>query len=77
MILPIFPILLLLTALGSVFLYQCTDLDIFKVLAVGTAIICLVWGLVIAHWSIHLLSLIVLLKFKSPVLKTVQVQTNK
>ena len=77
MILPIFPILLLLTALGSVFLYQYTDLDIFKVLAAGTAIICLVWGLVIAHWSIHLLSLIVLFKFKSPVLKTVQVPANK
>ena len=77
MMLPIFPILLLLTAIGSIVLYQCTDLDIFKVLAAGTAIVCLIWGLAIAHWSIHLLSLIVLLKFKSPVLKTVQVQANK
>ena len=77
MMLPIFPILLFLTAIGSIFLYQCTDLDIFKVLAVGVAIVCLIWGLAIAHWSIHLLSLIVLLKFKSPVLKTVQVQANK
>ena len=58
-------------------MYQCTDLDIFKVLAVGAAIVCLIWGLAIAHWSIHLLSLIVLLKFKSPVLTTVQVQANK
>ncbi|MGF1478359.1 MAG: hypothetical protein ACFB4I_02545 [Cyanophyceae cyanobacterium] len=76
MALPIFPILLFLTAAGSILLYQRTALDIFKVLAAGTAIVCLIWGLIIAHWSIHLLSLIVLLKLKSP-LRLVRVEVER
>ena len=75
MTIPIFPILLFLTAVGSIILYQRTALDIFKVLAAGTAIVCLIWGLVIAHWTIHLLSLIVLLKL-NPIIKAVQVTVN-
>lgn len=76
MILLLFPILLLVTAIGSVLWYQHTANDIFGVLAAASAIACLVWGLVIAHWSIHLLSLIVLLKVRAPIMSLVQVNNN-
>lgn len=66
MMLPILPLLFLVTALGSVILYLRTAHDIFGILAVGNAIVCLIWGLVIAHWSVHLLALIGLLLIRSP-----------
>lgn len=74
MMLSVFLVLLLLTALGSTVLYLRTGHDIFQVLAAGTALVCLIWGLVIAHWTIHLLSLVVLLKFKAPVMRLARVQ---
>ena len=78
MMLPIFLVLLLVTALGSLVLYLRTAHDIFAVLATGTAIVCLIWGLVIAHWSIHLLALFALLLIKNPVrLASVALTTNK
>ncbi len=77
MMLPIFPVLLLVTALGSILLYQRTSHDIFWVLAVGSAVVCLIWGLVIAHWSIHLLTLIFLLAVRSPSRIARVVQVNK
>lgn len=61
MTIPIFPILLFLTALFNLFLYLRTANDIFAVLAAGMTICCLIWGLIIAHWSIHLLALLALL----------------
>ena len=61
MAIPMFLILLFSTALVNLFLYLRTANDIFGVLAVGMTICCLIWGLVIAHWSIHLLALLVLL----------------
>ncbi len=66
MILPILPLLFLVTAIGSVVLYLRTAHDIFGVLAVVSSIVCLIWGLVIAHWSVHLLALLGLLLLKSP-----------
>lgn len=65
MMLPILPLLFLVTSLGSIILYLRTAHDIFGILAVGSAIVCLIWGLVIAHWSVHLLVLIVLLSLGS------------
>ena len=67
MMLPIFPILFLLTSLGSIVLYLRTAHDIFAVLAVVTAIVCLVYGLVMAHWSFHLLALLALLVIRKPI----------
>jgi len=64
MMLPVFPLLLLSIAIGSILLYQRVSHELWRVLAAGTAIVCLIWGFAIAHWSIHLLSLVVLLKFK-------------
>ncbi|MGK7939885.1 MAG: hypothetical protein AB4062_07000 [Crocosphaera sp.] len=76
MILPIFPLLLLITSLGSVFWYQRTGNDIFGVLAFASALAFVIWGLVISHWLIHILGLVILLKFKTPILSTIQVKVS-
>lgn len=76
MMLPIFPLLFLLTSLGSLLWYQRTDNDIFGVLAAASALACVIWGLVISHWLIHILSLIVLLKFRTPILSAIQVKVS-
>ena len=66
MILPVFLLLMLTTTLGSVILYLRTANDIFGVLAVIGAIACLIWGLTIAHWLIHLIFLATLLLWRKP-----------
>lgn len=66
MLLPAFPLLMLITTLGSVFLYFRTNNDIFAVLTTVLAIACLIWGLVVAHWSIHLLCLFALFFLRKP-----------
>ncbi|HAC64067.1 MAG TPA: hypothetical protein DCF68_11130 [Cyanothece sp. UBA12306] len=73
----IFPLLLLIISIGSILWYQQTENDIFWVLAVASALAGIVWGLVIAHWSIHLISLLVLLKFRTPILSAIQVKVSK
>ncbi|MEM8778737.1 MAG: hypothetical protein AAGF26_07685 [Cyanobacteria bacterium P01_G01_bin.49] len=77
MMLLIFPLLFLLTSLGSVLWYQHTDNDIFGVLAVASALAFVIWGLVISHWLIHILSLIILLKFTTPIFSAIQVKITK
>ena len=62
-----FPILLLVTAIANIVIYLRTDNDIFALLAVGMSLACLIWGLVIAHWSIHLLALLAVLFIGRPV----------
>lgn len=62
-----FPILLLVAAVANIVIYLRTDNDIFALLAVGMSIACLIWGLVIAHWSIHLLALLAVLFIGRPV----------
>ncbi|MEL7010015.1 MAG: hypothetical protein AAFR62_08450 [Cyanobacteria bacterium J06629_2] len=62
-----FPILLLVTALASIVIYLRTDNDIFALLAVGMSIACFIWGLVIAHWSLHLLALCAVFFWCKPV----------
>ncbi len=64
--LPIFPLLMFITTLGSIILYLRTSSDIFGVLSVIMAISCLIWGLVVTHWSIHLLALAALLFIRKP-----------
>ena len=66
MILPVFPLLMLATTLGSVIWYLRTNNDIFAVLAVVMALASIVWGLVVSHWSVHLLALLVLLFLRTP-----------
>ncbi|MGK7924331.1 MAG: hypothetical protein AB4290_03590 [Spirulina sp.] len=67
---PVFPILLLIFALGNLFLYQRLSQDVYRVLTATTAAVCLIWGFAIAHWSVTLLSLFLLLRFKDVVLPT-------
>ena len=62
-----FPLLLLVTAIASIVIYFRTNNDIFALLAVGMSVSCLIWGLVIAHWSVHLLALLALLFVGRPV----------
>jgi len=62
-----FPILLFVTAIASIVTYFRTSNDIFALLGAGMSIICLIWGLVIAHWSIHILALTALFFFVKPV----------
>ena len=62
-----FPLLLLVTAIASIVIYLRTDNDIFALLAVGMSVTCLIWGLVIAHWSVHLLALLALMFVGRPV----------
>lgn len=76
MLLPLFPLLLLVTAIVSIVCYQRTGNDIFGVLGLSTTFACLLWGLVVAHWSIHLLSLILLVKLSSPLLNLVAVEND-
>jgi hypothetical protein len=62
-----FPFLLLITAIVSIVIYFRTSNDIFALLGVCMALSCLIWGLVIAHWSIHLLALLAILFLSRPV----------
>lgn len=48
-------LLLLIFALGSVWISTQTSNDIPFVLAGVSGLICLIWGLAFAHWSIQLL----------------------
>ena len=62
-----FPLLLLVTAIANIIIYLRTNNDIFALLAVGMSVTCLIWGLVIAHWSVHLLALLAVLFIGRPV----------
>ena len=62
-----FPILLFITAIASIVTYLRTSNDIFALLGAGMTVICLIWGLVVAHWSIHILALAALFLFVKPV----------
>lgn len=67
MLIPVFMTLLLITTIISVFIYQRTNQDIHLILAIFTASILVIWGLAIAHWSIHIFALITLLSIRIPV----------
>ena len=73
-----FPLLLLVTAIASIVIYLRSNNDIFALLAVGMSVTCLIWGLVIAHWSVHLLALLAILFIGRPVaVATVDTIKNK
>jgi len=65
MTLPLFPLSLLIIALVSIWYYHRTANDIYRVLSAVIAVICLIWGFAIAHWSIHLLSLLLLCRLNA------------
>jgi lipopolysaccharide export LptBFGC system permease protein LptF len=62
MMFPIFPLLLLLTALFSIYLYQRSANEVYRVLGASLAVVCLVWGFAVAHWSVLLFCLLLLVK---------------
>jgi len=57
----LFMTLLFLTTIVSIFIYRRTNQEIHLVLAIFTAIILIIWGFAVAHWSIHILALLTLL----------------
>ena len=59
-----FSLCLLIIALGSILIYQRTSHELTRMLSCGCAIVFLIWGFAIAHWSIHLLCLLLLLNIK-------------
>jgi hypothetical protein len=77
MMLLLFPLLLLITSVWSILWYQRTDNDIFGVLGASSAVIGLIWGLVIAHWSVNLIGLLLLLYFRSSFFKTIPIKVNQ
>lgn len=66
-------LLLIITSLASIVIYLRTTNDIFALLGVGMALACLIWGLVIVHWSIHIVALLAVLLLVKP--KPVSVAT--
>ena len=79
MIIPIFPLLFLMTALISIVLYQRSNQEIYLVLAIASGIIFVIWGLTLSHWLIHLLCLLALVSLRIPVFqpKTVNIYRNR
>jgi len=59
--LPILPLVLLAVALLACLGYQHARNDVYRVLAASLAAACCLWGFAIAHWSVHLVCLLLLL----------------
>ncbi len=57
----LFMTLLFLTTIASIRIYKRTNQEIHLVLAIFTSIILVIWGFAVAHWSIHILALLILL----------------
>lgn len=64
MMFPLAPLFLTILALISIFIYQKSSHEVTRMLTAGCTAIFLVWGFAIAHWSIHLLCLLLLFNFK-------------
>ena len=60
--LPMLPLFLLATALYSIVVYHRTSGELARVLAAGAAGVFLIWGFAIAHWSVQIVGLLLLLK---------------
>ncbi len=65
----------LIIALGSILTYQKASHEVTRMLAASGAVVFLLSGFALAHWSIHLLCLLLLLNFKvsQNLLQTVQI----
>ncbi|AFY36905.1 hypothetical protein Lepto7376_0473 [[Leptolyngbya] sp. PCC 7376] len=51
-------------ALASVYLYQSSDHEVMKLLAISAAAVCIIWGFATTHWGLHLLCLLVLMRYR-------------
>jgi uncharacterized membrane protein YhfC len=74
---PIFPLLLVALAIGSLLWYQKTRNDIYQALAVSSIVFALVWALILVHWTVHVLSLILIFFLTSPVLNFARVSISR
>lgn len=72
-----FFILLLISTVICISIYIRSSQDIFGVLGVGMTIACLIWGLTIAHWSLHLLALLALFGFRKQFILASTMWTGK
>jgi hypothetical protein len=61
--LALFPILFLLTSIGSLLIYQRSHGEQFYLLAILMAAVAIIWLLIISHWSFQLLCLLALLLY--------------
>jgi len=57
-------LILLLCAVGSIFLFLRASHEVPRVLAVGSAIFCLICGVAIAPWPIQILVFLLILSFE-------------
>jgi hypothetical protein len=57
-------------ALGNIWLHRRITHDVYQVLTVVCAAVCLIWGFAIAHWSIHLFCLLLLFCYSDFIFKT-------
>jgi len=75
MMIPLLSFGFLLIALGSIVLYQKANGEATKILAASGAVVFLLSGFALAHWSIHLLSLLLLfnLRVSENLLQTVRI----
>ena len=70
MLISLFMMLLLATTVISGIIYQRTRQDIHLMLSVVAAVIFVIWGLAIAHWTIHILALLTLFCIRIPDFRT-------
>ena len=76
MLIALFMILLLFTTILSAFIYQRTSQDIHLMLSIFTGITFIIWGLVIAHWTIHLFALLALFFIRIPEFRANAIKIN-
>jgi hypothetical protein len=77
MLFPLFPLLLLVLAIASILWYQQTNNDIFWVLAASSAVMGLIWGLVMTPWVVQLMVLLVLLGIRKPLLRPIKINIKQ
>ena len=51
-------------ALVNIYLYQSSDHEVTKLLAVSAAAVCIIWGFATTHWGLHLLCLLALMRYR-------------
>lgn len=76
MLISSFMILLLFTTILSALIYQRTSQDIHLMLSICTGIIFVIWGLAIAHWTIHIFALLALFCLRIPEFKANAIKIN-
>lgn len=53
-------------ALLSLYVYQSSNHEVAKVLSGFAAVVCIIWGFAATHWGLHLICLLVLMRYRFP-----------